>query len=136
MHKGVSGEMVVGEIVLHRLWIPLTVPYKLSFVELRAFDTILVEAHDGDGRVGVGKATLLTGYTEESATQSCDLACRLCRHRRLLPTMAESENRLGARILPLDAEVIFPLAHRAHAGKILLVLVTDGEGRGIGNFAP
>ena len=39
----------ISEIVLHRLRIPLTVPYKLSFVELRAFDTILVEMHDGDG---------------------------------------------------------------------------------------
>jgi L-alanine-DL-glutamate epimerase-like enolase superfamily enzyme len=69
----------ISEIVLHRLRVPLTVPYKLSFVELRAFDTILVEVHDGDGRVGYGEATLLTGYTEESATQSWDLACRLCR---------------------------------------------------------
>jgi L-alanine-DL-glutamate epimerase-like enolase superfamily enzyme len=69
----------ISEIVLHRLRVPLRVPYKLSFVELRAFDTILVEVHDGDGRVGVGEATLLTGYTQESVTRSWDLACRLCR---------------------------------------------------------
>ena len=69
----------ISEIVLHRMRIPLTVPYKLSFVELRAFDTILVEVHDGDGRVGVGEATLLTGYTEESVVRSWQLACRLCR---------------------------------------------------------
>ncbi len=70
---------IISEIVLHRLRVPLTVPYKLSLVELRAFDTILVEMHDEDGRVGVGEATLLTGYTEESVAQSWDLACRLCR---------------------------------------------------------
>jgi L-Ala-D/L-Glu epimerase / N-acetyl-D-glutamate racemase len=64
----------IGEIVLHRLRVPLTVPYKLSLVELRAFDTILVEVHGGDGRVGVGEATLLTGYTEESVTRSWDVA--------------------------------------------------------------
>ncbi len=69
----------ISKIVLHRLRVPLTVPYKLSLVELRAFDTILVEVHGGDGRVGVGEATLLTGYTEESVTRSWDLACRLCR---------------------------------------------------------
>ncbi|GMQ75199.1 MAG: dipeptide epimerase [Gammaproteobacteria bacterium] len=69
----------ISEIVLHRLRVPLTVPYKLSLVELRAFDTILVEVHGGDGRVGVGEATLLTGYTEESVARSWELACRLCR---------------------------------------------------------
>jgi L-alanine-DL-glutamate epimerase-like enolase superfamily enzyme len=69
----------ISEIVLHRLRVPLTMPYKLSFVELRAFDTILMEAHDGHGRVGYGEATLLTGYTEENVTRSWDLACRLCR---------------------------------------------------------
>jgi L-alanine-DL-glutamate epimerase-like enolase superfamily enzyme len=69
----------ISEIVLHRLKVPLTVPYKLSFVELRAFDTILIEAHDGHGRVGYGEATLLTGYTEENVTRSWELACRLCR---------------------------------------------------------
>jgi len=70
----------ISEIVLHRLRVPLTVPYKLSFVELRAFDTILVEVRDDDGRVGYGEATLLTGYTQENVTQSWDLACRLCRN--------------------------------------------------------
>lgn len=69
----------ISEIVLHRLRVPLTVPYKLSFVELRAFDTILVEMRDQDDRVGYGEATLLTGYTEESVNGSWDLACRLCR---------------------------------------------------------
>ena len=84
----------ISEIVLNRLRVPLTVPYKLSFVELRAFDTILVEVHGGDGRVGYGEATLLTGYTQESTTQSWDLACRLCREMAVKST-GDIKRRVG-----------------------------------------
>ena len=45
----------ISEIVLHRLKVPLTVPYKLSFAELRAFDTILLEVHDGEAAWELGK---------------------------------------------------------------------------------
>ncbi len=58
--------MNVQQIALHRLRLPLKVPYKLALAEIRAFDTILVEARDSDGRTGFGEATVLTGYTHES----------------------------------------------------------------------
>jgi L-alanine-DL-glutamate epimerase-like enolase superfamily enzyme len=56
----------VERVALHRLAVPLTAPYKLSFGPVTRFDTILVEAQDGDGRIGLGEATLLTGYTDET----------------------------------------------------------------------
>lgn len=52
-------------------------PYKLSLAEVRAFDTVLVEARDQEGRSGFGEATLLTGYTHETIEQSWLLACEL-----------------------------------------------------------
>jgi L-alanine-DL-glutamate epimerase-like enolase superfamily enzyme len=58
---------IVELVSLYRLVVPLTTPYRLAFGPLHAFDTILVEAADRDGRLGLGEATLLTGYTEETA---------------------------------------------------------------------
>jgi L-alanine-DL-glutamate epimerase-like enolase superfamily enzyme len=56
----------VERVNLYRLEVPLASPYKLSFGPVTRFDTILVEAQDDDGRIGLGEATLLTGYTDET----------------------------------------------------------------------
>ena len=48
---------------------PLKTPYKLVFGNVEAFDTLLVTATLADGRTGVGEATILTGYTEETLEQ-------------------------------------------------------------------
>ena len=69
--------MNVMRIKLHRLKVPLQVSYKLSLGEIRAFDTLLVEAHSDDGGIGLGEATLLTGYTHETVEQAWTLACEL-----------------------------------------------------------
>ena len=45
---------------------PLKTPYKLVFGNVEAFDTLLVTVTLADGRSGVGEATILTGYTEET----------------------------------------------------------------------
>jgi len=55
----------VANITLHRLRMPLTVPYKLSFGPVVAFDTMLVEITGEDGQPGFGEATFLPGYSEE-----------------------------------------------------------------------
>ncbi|GIX29199.1 MAG: dipeptide epimerase [Burkholderiales bacterium] len=68
---------VIEHVTLYRLKVPLTTPYKLAFGPVRAFDTILVEAVDSDGREGLGEATLLTGYTEETIDGSWALAREL-----------------------------------------------------------
>ena len=56
----------VSRIGLTRLRIPLKAPYRLSFGPVGHFDTILVECDSQDGRTGLGEATVLTGYTEET----------------------------------------------------------------------
>ena len=53
-------------IRLWRLAVPLVKPYRLSFGPVTAYDTIIVELTDTDGRRGWGEATLLTGYTDET----------------------------------------------------------------------
>jgi len=56
----------IGRIVLHRLHMPLRVPYKLAFGPVEAFDTMLVEFGGDKGGAGFGEATFLPGYSEES----------------------------------------------------------------------
>ena len=56
-------------IELDLLRVPLKTPYKLVFGNVEAFDTLLVTVTLADGRSGVGEATILTGYTEETLAQ-------------------------------------------------------------------
>ncbi len=67
----------VERVNLYRLEVPLASPYKLSFGPVTRFDTILVEAQDSDGRTGLGEATLLTGYTDETVDGAWDLMQRV-----------------------------------------------------------
>ncbi len=69
--------MKIERLALYRLRVPLTTPYRLSFGPLHAFDTVLVEARNADGRSGLGEATYLTGYTDETIDESWALAQRL-----------------------------------------------------------
>jgi len=66
----VNAGVRIERIALHRVRTPLTVPYKLSFGPVEAFDTVLVETRLADGRVGWGEATVLTGYTDETIEQA------------------------------------------------------------------
>jgi L-alanine-DL-glutamate epimerase-like enolase superfamily enzyme len=68
---------LVQRLKLYRLEVPLTTPYKLSFGPVTRFDTILVEAQDDSGRTGLGEATLLTGYTDETVDGAWALMQRL-----------------------------------------------------------
>lgn len=63
--SAMSDNRIAG-IRLERLQLPLTVPYKLSFGPVTAFDTVIAEVTDTDGRSGFGEATILTGYTPET----------------------------------------------------------------------
>ena len=60
-----SSERIVA-IRLERLELPLTVPYKLAFGPVTAFDTVIAEIIADDGSSGFGEATILTGYTPET----------------------------------------------------------------------
>lgn len=69
--------MKLARITLHRLRVPLRVPYKLSLGEIKAFDTLLAEARTDAHCVGLGEATVLTGYTHETIDQAWALAGEL-----------------------------------------------------------
>jgi L-alanine-DL-glutamate epimerase-like enolase superfamily enzyme len=64
---------MIGGIRLDRLEIPLTAPYKLAMGAVRHFDTILVSVETEAG-AGIGEATILTGYTDETIDRSWALA--------------------------------------------------------------
>jgi L-alanine-DL-glutamate epimerase-like enolase superfamily enzyme len=64
---------MIGEIRLLRLKAPLTTPYKLAMGAVHHFDTILVCAETDQGS-GIGEATILTGYTDETIDGSWALA--------------------------------------------------------------
>ncbi len=56
----------IVKIRLERLSLPLTIPYKLAFGPVTAFDTVIAHITDDSGRSGFGEATILTGYTPET----------------------------------------------------------------------
>jgi L-alanine-DL-glutamate epimerase-like enolase superfamily enzyme len=56
---------MIRELSLHRLALPLKVPYKLAFGPIDRFDTILATVRCDAGE-GVGEATVLFGYTDET----------------------------------------------------------------------
>lgn len=66
-------------ISVYRLKVPLVEPYRLSFGAIEWFDTIVVEVLDANGRTGLGEATVLTGYTEETIEDSWRTACATAR---------------------------------------------------------
>jgi L-alanine-DL-glutamate epimerase-like enolase superfamily enzyme len=65
----------LDRIEIHRLRVPLVVPYRLAFGPIKHFDTILVEIVDRNGCEGVGEATVLTGYTDETIDGAWRAAC-------------------------------------------------------------
>jgi len=69
----------ISGIRLFRLEVPLRTPYKLAFGLVRHFDTLIAEVVDSRGRVGLGEATVLTGYTDETPEGSWELMQRLAR---------------------------------------------------------
>lgn len=67
------------KITVYRLQVPLTTPYRLAFGVVEHFDTLVVELVDHDGGVGLGEATVLTGYTDETIDDSWRAAIAFAR---------------------------------------------------------
>jgi L-alanine-DL-glutamate epimerase-like enolase superfamily enzyme len=57
-------------VTVYRLKVPLGVPYRLAFGPVEHYDTLVVECVGRDGGVGLGEATVLTGYTDETIEDS------------------------------------------------------------------
>lgn len=116
-------------IAIHRLRVPLTVPYRLAFGPVEHFDTIIAEAIDRDGRTGFGEATILTGYTDETIEDSWGaaraFAAGLVAAGHRAPQQIEQlsvkfpftatafgtalEMLSGSALLALDADIAVPL---------------------------
>src|SRR5450756_2820707 len=71
--------MKIEQFTLYRLCVPLTTPYRLSLGAIHAFDTVIIELRDDSNRTGLGEATYLSGYTDETFDDSWLLAQRLGR---------------------------------------------------------
>lgn len=92
----------ISRIALTRLEVPLKAPYRLSFRPVEHFDTIVVECETQDGAVGLGEATVLTGYTEETIEGSW------ARAREIAARLKSLDTREAKRVLaPLLKELPF-----------------------------
>ena len=56
----------VERVVLRRVRLPLTVPYRLSYRTFESFEPIIAEVHRADGRVGWGDAHISPGSSAET----------------------------------------------------------------------
>jgi L-alanine-DL-glutamate epimerase-like enolase superfamily enzyme len=86
---------VIEEIRLDLLKLPLEEPYKLALGTVTHFDTIL--AHVIDGREGIGEATILSGYTDETVVEGWRRAQALV--PRLIGGSSEAGKVLAGREL-------------------------------------
>ncbi len=57
----------IAEIVVRRLKVPLTVPYKVSLRTFHDFEPLVAELRDSDGRSAWGEAEIHEGYGHETA---------------------------------------------------------------------
>jgi L-Ala-D/L-Glu epimerase / N-acetyl-D-glutamate racemase len=125
----------IESIHLSKLQIPLSQPYKLAFRDVGWFDTLLVQA-TVDGHKGLGEATILNGYTDETVEGSWALATSLsgtlcgrsteeaCRHieelRRTAPFTATAfytaiEMAIGHPALNREMRTAVPILHGLNA---------------------
>ena len=114
----------LDRISVHRLRVPLTVPYKLAFGPVECFDTILVEVVGADSATGFGEATILTGYTDETIDGSWRAASEFASGLRSAGDAASGQiARLGERF-PFTATA-FGTALEMLSGCPLLELPAD-----------
>ena len=90
------------KITVYRLAVPLTKPYRLAFGAVEHYDTIVVELIDRDGSVGLGEATVLTGYTDETIEDSWRAAIEFARD-----TMSDNGRSVRSRLPQLSEHYPF-----------------------------
>ncbi|MFO1328058.1 MAG: enolase C-terminal domain-like protein [Rubrivivax sp.] len=111
---------MLTRIEVRRLELPLTTPYHLSFGDVKAFDTVLVRLHDDQGRMGIGEATVLTGYTDETIDQTWAEAQQLADAWCRLPgaELLQRARALGPRA-PFLATAFASAAEMLHGADVL-----------------
>ena len=58
--------MKIQQVILHRVRIPLTVPYNVSYFSFDYFEPILVEIIGDDGTLAWGEGHVQPGSTSET----------------------------------------------------------------------
>ena len=95
-------------ITLHRIELPLRVPYKLAFGPVTHFDTLIVNVTDTNGNQGFGEATILTGYTHETISASWDLIQELA--QKLVVQSEDANQQLLDQYIVSDPFTVTALA--------------------------
>jgi L-alanine-DL-glutamate epimerase-like enolase superfamily enzyme len=117
---------VIEDVLLDRLRLPLKEPYKLALGPVTAFDTIIARIVVG-GRVGLGEATILTGYTSEQIEAAWPRAAALA--SRLVGLSSDAARALAAHDLT-DAPftlTAFVTAIEMAEGHPMLAIDADEE---------
>lgn len=101
---------MIEQITLWRLKVPLYEPYNLSLTTLADLDSIVVEIQDRDGRIGIGEATVIPGYTPESGDGAWALCCALREKLAGLDTAAAARALDPYRSTATHAVTVFQVA--------------------------
>ena len=95
-------DVSVESIVLRRVRLPLTVPYRLSYRTFESFEPIIAEVHGPDGRVGWGDGHISPG----SSAETREGGWAICRD-------------MASRIVGSQADdAIGDIAERIHMSKV------------------
>jgi L-Ala-D/L-Glu epimerase len=108
--------MRLAEIILRTLRLPLVRPYVLSYRTFTAFEPIIVEARDADGRVGWGEGHISPGSSNETR----DGGWAFCR--------AQAEKMVGADTHAAKAAVAADMAASKVAATALITALEMLEG--------
>lgn len=125
------------KITVYRLAVPLAKPYQLAFGVVERYDTLIVETIDNDGRLGLGEATVLTGYTDETIDDCWREALRISREitgsrlpaasTRLAALSHSHPFTATAFATALEMMQGSPLLNPAQALRVPLVGLLDGK---------
>ena len=108
--------MTIAEITLHRLRLPLTTPYHVSYRVYEDFEPIIVEARDRDGRTGWGEGHISPGYSAETV----DSGWAFCRaHGARLP---------GREVAAAKADILAAVGESPVAATALVTALEMLEG--------
>ena len=109
--------MRIADVTLHRVRIPLHVPYNTALGVFGELDTIVAEVRDGEGRSGFGETTIIPGYTWETV----DGGWTFCREH--------AARLVGMDLLQAKALLAAQRATNSHAVSALNVAIEMMEGQ-------
>ncbi|MEE9196258.1 MAG: enolase C-terminal domain-like protein, partial [Alphaproteobacteria bacterium] len=112
--------MLIEEITLHRVKLPLAVPYHVSYRVYEDFGPIIVEARGADGHTGWGEGHISPGYSDETV----DGGWQFC--REIAPRMvgqdlaaAKTEASAGLATNPVAATALITALEMLEGSPLL-----------------